>query len=335
MIRAQHASLESGGDTGGDGARMGWRGPHGASRPHRPVMEAEIIEAFTLCAPGSGWIVDATVGAGGHARLLLEALPDVRLIGVDQDPDALELAAETLAEFGGRVKLLRGRMSELCRLLRRERVERPVGFLADLGVSSMQIDRAERGFSFQQDGPLDMRMDPSRDRTAANVINEWDEGDLADLFFYEGDERAARKIARAIVEARRRVPFRRTGALADLIANTVGSRGGGPNRIHPATRVFQALRRAVNEEGDELLAGLACAEHWLQVGGLLAVITFHSGEDRVVKRELTRRDGPWEPLTPKGKPLAAARGEVRDNPRSRSAKLRTARRRASSEEAAS
>ncbi|MFT7486532.1 MAG: 16S rRNA (cytosine1402-N4)-methyltransferase [Candidatus Paceibacteria bacterium] len=268
-----------------------------------------------------GWFVDGTTGAGGHSEMLLERCPKLQLLCIDQDPDALKLASKRLARFGERVRLRRARHSELCRVIRKERVGRLSGALFDLGVCSLHLDRAERGFSFAEDGPLDMRMDPSRARSAADIVNGWDEGDLADLIYYEGDETHSRKIAHAIVDARRRTPFMRTGALAHLVAQTLG---GGGGKIHPATRTFQALRRAVNEEGEELMGALQTAEHWLDDGGVLAVISFHSGEDRVVKRFLQQgaREGRWA-LQSK-KPIVAAHTEVRSNRRSRSAKLRAA-----------
>jgi 16S rRNA (cytosine1402-N4)-methyltransferase len=252
---------------------------------------------------------------------LLEACPKLQLLGIDQDPEALSLAKSCLAPFGERVRLRRARHSELCRVIRKERLGRLQGVLFDLGVCSLHLDRPERGFSFQGDGPLDMRMDPARERTAAEIVNTWDEGDLADLFYYEGDETRARKIARGIVEARRRVPFLRTAALAEVIAASLGHPGG---KIHPATKSFQALRRAVNEEGEELLLGLQAAEHWLDAGGALVVISFHSGEDRTVKRFLQggARELRWE-LQSK-KPRMASLEERRANRRSRSARLRGA-----------
>jgi 16S rRNA (cytosine1402-N4)-methyltransferase len=271
-----------------------------------------------------GWIVDATLGAGGHSALIANAFPRVRILGLDQDPQILEHAARKLAPFERRVRIRRGRMSSLASIVDEEGAFRVVGVLFDLGASSLQLDSATRGFSFQSDGPLDMRMDPDRERTAADIVNKWDESDLADLFFYEGGESRSRKIARAIVESRRRAPFLRTGALADLIERVTGR---GDAKIHPATRVFQALRRAVNEEGEELLAGLAGAEQWLVDGGRLAVISFHSGEDGAVKRFLAdgERDGRWE--LDSRKPIHAGHDEVRRNPRSRSASLRVATRR--------
>jgi 16S rRNA (cytosine1402-N4)-methyltransferase len=214
-------------------------------------------------------------------------------------------------------------MSQASQVMDEEGVARVVGWLCDLGASSLQLDDPARGFSFQADGPLDMRMDPSSERTAADIVNAWDESDLADLFFYEGGEARSRRIARAIVESRRRAPFRRTGALADAIERAVG-RGGGVGRIHPATKVFQALRRAVNEEGEELLGSLAVAEAWLVDAGRLAVISFHSGEDGEVKRFLAEgvRAGRWELATKK--PIHAREEEVQSNRRARSASLRVA-----------
>lgn len=301
--------------------------PEGEGRPvHIPVLAGEVLH--TLLAgrdPLSleGWFVDGTTGAGGHSRLLLEACPKIQLLCIDQDPDALQEAGQHLSSFGERVRLRQARHSELCRVIRKERIGRLQGVLLDLGVCSLHLDRAERGFSFHQDGPLDMRMDPTRDRTAAEIVNHWDESDLADLFYYEGNETRARKIAKAIVEARRRAPFLRTAVLAQTVASCLGNPGG---KTHPATKTFQALRRAVNEEGEELQLGLQAAEHWLDDGGVLAVISFHSGEDREVKRFVQEgvKESRWESLTKK--PLMATREEIRDNRRARSARLRGARR---------
>ena len=290
-------------------------------RIHEPVLLRQVLESL---APDPdelvGWIVDGTLGAGGHARALLERCPNISLLGLDQDPSLIEVATEHLADFSNRVRVVRGRHSNLAEILSRAGVGRPVGMLLDLGVNSLHLDQAERGFSFQADGPLDMRMDPSRDRTAADIVNNWDEEDLADLFYHEGDERQSRRIARAICAARRRVPFLRTAALADLIANETG--GGG--RIHPATRTFQALRRAVNEEGEELLAALQAAEDVLADGARLVVLTFHSGEDKATKRWFSERarDGHWRLVT--RKPLGPDPTERRANPRARSAFLRYA-----------
>jgi len=298
----------------------------GTGPVHLPVLPVQVLQILAGDEPGGpeGWIVDCTLGAGGHASSILNAFPRAKLFGIDQDPDILGHAARALRAFGSRARIRRGRMSALGRLLDEECLTRVVGVLIDLGASSLQLDLPERGFSFAKDGPLDMRMDPDRQRTAADIVNGWDESDLADLFFYEGGEPRSRKLARAIVEARRRAPFLRTGALAELVERTLGRSSGERGHLHPATRVFQALRRAVNEEGEELLAALAHAEQWLVDGGRLAAISFHSGEDGAVKRFLAQgaQAGRWRLLTKK--PVRAGREEVRANRRARSASLRGA-----------
>ena len=304
-----------------------------SDRPvHVPVLAEEVARLLggrRSADSTSGLLVDVTLGAGGHSALLLERFPRLRLLGTDQDPEILSVARERLEPFQDRVRIEHARMSELTQVLA-DLDEQPMALLMDLGASSLQLDRPERGFSFAWDGPLDMRMDPRRARTAADIVNTWDEGDLADLFFHEGGERGARKVARALVEARRRAPFRRTRGLSEAVAIALGkpirSGGDGPRRgsIHPATRVFQALRRAVNEEADELEAGLAAAREHLAPGGRLLAISFHSGEDGVVKRFLAEgaRAGEWVLET--RRPVEAGPEEVRRNPRSRSAKLRVA-----------
>lgn len=306
---------------------------------HVPVLAKEVLDVFAgrgaqagqsqgagePQAPEAveGWIVDATVGAGGHTRRMLERMPGVSVLGFDQDPEILEVAARELESFGNRVHLERVRMSGIPGVLRNLELPAPIGWLADIGASSLQLDRPERGFSFLSDGPLDMRMDPTRERTASDIINGWDESDLADLFYHEGGESRSRQIARTICQDRRRAPFRRTGALAQCVARAVGPRASA-GRLHPATRVFQALRRAVNEEGEELAAGLEAAEICLADGGILCLISFHSGEDGQVKRYLKTgaRDGRWELITKK--PLRPSRDEEQRNVRSRSARLRAA-----------
>jgi 16S rRNA (cytosine1402-N4)-methyltransferase len=289
------------------------------------VLAKQVIDALTETLSldsFDGWIVDGTLGAAGHSARLLEVLPRANLLGVDQDLEILEHARGTLAPYSDRVRVRHGRMSDLARTISKEQIGQPAAMLFDLGVSSLQLDAARRGFSFMSDGPLDMRMDTERERTAADIVNRWDESDLADLIFYEGGEHGARKVARAIVAARRNAPFMRTAGLADTIARALG--GGG--RIHPATRTFQALRRAVNEEGDELLRGLTAAEYWLAPGGRLGVITFHSGEDRAVKRFFAdgAKAGTWDLVT--RRPLGPDATEQRTNRRARSAKLRVAER---------
>ena len=308
---------------------------------HIPVLSEEVAHLLGgRCQPDSveGLVVDATLGAGGHSALLLERFPRLRLLGTDQDPEILSVARERLELFSSRVRIEHARMSELTGLLR-DLDEAPIGLLMDLGASSLQLDRPERGFSFAWDGPLDMRMDPRRERTAADIVNSWDEGDLADLFFHEGGERGARRVAKAIVDARRRTPFRRTRGLSEIVALSLGrpvragtprgAQKGGKTAIHPATRVFQALRRAVNEEAEELEAGLQAASDHLAEGGRLLAISFHSGEDGVVKRFLAggSQAGAWE--LESRRPIESTRDEVRRNPRSRSAKLRVAIRRRS------
>jgi 16S rRNA (cytosine1402-N4)-methyltransferase len=301
-----------------------------AGGSHVPVLGAEVVELFGALstepskpAAGDLWIVDGTVGLGGHAERILDAIPQARILGFDQDPEALELARTKLARFGSRARLRRGRLSQLDRLVVEDLTVPAQGVLFDLGVSSLQLDRPDRGFSFQADGPLDMRMDPSRDRTAADIVNTWDESDLADLLYYEGGETRARPIAHAIAAARRRAPFLRTGALAETVTAAAGASARSA-KIHPATRVFQALRRAVNEEGEELIAGLAAAERLVGPGGRLVVLSFHSGEDREVKRFFAQgaREERWSVLTKK--PVEASEVERHENPRARSAKLRAA-----------
>ncbi len=293
---------------------------------HTPVLVREVLDLLGagLGLEAGSFVVDATLGAGGHSEAILDAFPDCRLVGIDQDQEILALAHARLERFGDRVRIHRARMSGLAELLQRESLGRPAALLMDLGVSSLQLDSRERGFSFQEDGPLDMRMDPSRERTAADIVNHWDESDLADLFYYEAGETRSRKIARAIVEARRRAPFLRTLALADTVERACVGRGPRGGKLHPATRTFQALRRAVNEESEELLAGLDAAEDWLANGGRLVVISFHSGEDGAVKRFIADgvRRGRWSSASKKS--TGASAEETRANPRSRSARVRAA-----------
>lgn len=297
----------------------------GGSNPvHRSVLSAQVLHygVSPEAAERGGWFLDGTLGAGGHSSLLLGSYPRLRILGVDQDPEILEHARARLAPFGERARVVPGRISELPEICAREGIESAVGMLFDLGVSSLQLDEASRGFSFLQDGPLDMRMDPTRERTAADIVNSWDESDLADLLYYEGGETHSRRIARAIVQGRRRAPFLRTLALADWIEAEVGAGG----KTHAATRCFQALRRAVNEEGEELDAALSAAEDMLVDRGRLVIISFHSGEDAQVKRRLRdgAREGLWSLLT--RKPVRPEADELRANRRSRSASLRAAER---------
>ena len=301
-------------------------------QPHTPVLYQEIIHA--LQPRDLGRYVDGTLGAGGHARGILEACaPGGRLLGLDVDPQALALARETLAPYGERATLVQASYETLAAQLSALGWDAVDGVVLDLGASSMQFDRPERGFSFLQDGPLDMRFGPSAPTSAADLVNGLDESELADLIFRYGEERDSRKIARAIVRAR---PLHTTRELAAVIQAASPRRG---DRIHPATRTFQALRIAVNEELASVENTLPQAVAALRPGGRLAVISFHSLEDRIVKdflREQSQEhvNPPYERLYEverkavvkliTRKPLTASEEETRDNPRARSAKLRVA-----------
>ena len=302
------------------------------SWPHQPVLYNEIIHA--LQPQSSNSYVDGTLGAGGHARGILEAsFPDGRLLGMDVDPQALAAAWERLAEFGSRAVIIQASYTTLSEQLDELGWDKVDGILLDLGLSSMQVDTPERGFSFKADAPLDMRFDPRNPATAADLVNYLPEKELADLIYRYGEERRSRQIARAIVKAR---PIETTQELAQLVARAVR---GGRQDIHPATKTFQALRIAVNQELESLETVLPQAVASLNPGGRLAVIAFHSLEDRIVKqffrqesrdcicpprqpvctcnhqatiREITRR-----PIMPQDK-------EIQENPRARSARLRVA-----------
>ena len=289
---------------------------------HVPVMTAPVLEF--LRPERGGLFVDCTVGLGGHSRALLEA-GAARVIGLDRDPDALARARETLAPWGDRVELVHADYRALEEVLDARQIARVDGALADLGVSSMQFDAPGRGFSFQRDEPLDMRMDQSAGDTAADLVARSSERELADAIFQYGEERFSRRIARALVAARREAPVATTGRLASIVRRAIPRRG--PMRIDPATRTFQALRIWVNRELDGLDRFVEAAARRLRAGARLVVITFHSLEDRIVKhtlRALQQRDGLVQVLTKK--PIVASDEEVERNPRSRSAKLRAAER---------
>ena len=293
-----------------------------ATPVHAPVMPAETL---SLLAPRTdGLYVDCTVGLGGHTELLLGAGAG-RVIGLDRDLSALAHARTRLAPSAARVELVHADYRTLPHVLAERQITGIDGALADLGVSSMQLDDAERGFSFRHDGPLDMRMNASAGETLADRLAQVDEGTLADVIYQYGEERHARRIARAIVTARDREPFTRTGALAAVVRRAAG--GGGWQRIDPATRTFQALRIWINGELDGLDAFLTSTVAALRTGGRLVVIAFHSLEDRVVKHTFRALARPAEGgaavgriLTPK--PIEAGDAECAANPRARSAKVR-------------
>ncbi|MCB9687216.1 MAG: 16S rRNA (cytosine(1402)-N(4))-methyltransferase RsmH [Alphaproteobacteria bacterium] len=297
----------------------------------RPTFEHTSVllpETVARMAPADGEVyVDCTVGGGGHTRALLEAA-DCRVIGLDRDPAALAAATENTADFGDRFVPVRASFSELGDVLDRLGIAHVNGILADLGVSSHQLDTAERGFSFRFSGPLDMRMDPEGPTTAADLCNELDQNELVRILRDYGEERQAVRVARAIVADR---PWSDTRALAETVARVVGGKG----RIHPATRTFQALRIAVNDELGELERLLPLAVERLLPGGRLCVITFHSLEDRITKRFLDAMSGKGRPRDPYGNPIGPVHLRVfpdvapspdEENPRARSARLRSAQR---------
>jgi 16S rRNA (cytosine1402-N4)-methyltransferase len=300
-------------------------------------MVREILE-WMNAGPGRRF-VDATLGGGGHSAALLEASsPDGAVLGLDADPEAVARARERLAVYGTRFRAVHSRFSRLDEVAHAEGFVPADAVVFDLGVSSDQLQDPARGFSFQHDGPLDMRMDPHRPRTAADIVNTWSEDELDRLFREYGEEPRARRIAQAIVRARVREPILRTLQLAEVVADAVGGRRG---RLHPATRVFQALRIVVNQELEELERGLTAALSILRVGGRVVVIAFHSLEDRIVKqmfrthepRQVALQEGgcrsvvqepPVRILT--RHPVRPRNDEVQRNPRARSARLRVAER---------
>ncbi|HET9418638.1 MAG TPA: 16S rRNA (cytosine(1402)-N(4))-methyltransferase RsmH [Chthoniobacterales bacterium] len=298
---------------------------------HRPVLAREVIE---LLAPKPGsLVIDATCGGGGHTEAILAAGADV--LALDQDPDAIEYAQKELARFGGRVTLHQANFRHADKILDELGIAKVGGALVDLGVSSRQLENAERGFSMMRNGPLDMRMDPRTELTAATIVNNYSEEELTRLFRELGEEPAARRIASIIVKERKTTPFRETLQLARAIEKVVGRHG----RRHPATQVFQALRMQVNDELGALPDGLRVMTERLEPGARIAVIAFHSLEDRIVKNFFRDHSRDWldrpewpEPrrnpeydlkiITPK--PIEPGEEEQRANPRSRSAKLRVA-----------
>lgn len=290
---------------------------------HQPVMVEEVIVGLN-CQSGKIY-VDGTVGQGGHAMAILEAsAPAGQVVGLDQDREALEVTSQRLLSYRNRVRLSHRCYSDLGEVLRQFAITSVAGILLDLGMSSSQLERSGRGFSFQGDEPLDMRMNPDEQTlTAADILNSYSEADLNKIFWEWGEERWARRIARQIVEARRQTPFTSTASLVRLISRAVpGSKSG--RRINPATRVFQALRIAVNRELEKLADFLPAALGWLEPKGRLVIISYHSLEDRLVKQNFVamEKTGQIQRLTKK--PLVPNEAEVKSNPRARSAKLRVA-----------
>ncbi|MGI8797258.1 MAG: 16S rRNA (cytosine(1402)-N(4))-methyltransferase RsmH [Acidimicrobiia bacterium] len=305
---------------------------------HRPVMAPEVVELLASVSPGV--VVDATVGGGGHARLLLESRPDLRILGIDRDGDAVAAAREALAGYGDRVRIEQGSFEELASIVGSAWSEgKIVGILFDLGVSSPQLDRAERGFSYWGDAPLDMRMDNSQPLTAADVVNDYSEADLTRLIRANGEERFAGRIASRIVERR---PLHTTGELVDIIKDAIPARTRRRGR-HPARRTFQAIRMEVNRELPSLSTALDESVHLLTPGGRVLVVSYHSLEDRMVKERFRAWAGtaPVEGYVPPHlprpvatqaplvkivtrRPLRPSERELADNPRAASARLRVA-----------
>lgn len=274
---------------------------------HEPVLLREVVE--WLRADEGGTFVDCTIGLGGHARAVLDASPSARIIGIDRDSEALALARKRLSIFEQRVQLIHANFEDVGSKLVVAGVKHVQGILADLGVSSLQLDQNERGFSFVSDAPLDMRMDQNTGSTAAALVNQLSERELADLIFEYGEDRGARKIARTIVRARDREAIATTKQLADIVVRALNVPGRW--RIHPATRTFQALRIAVNDELDALERFIPNAITALARGGRLAIISFHSLEDRIVKRSFLRESGRCQCEQPSMQ--SGKRGEVLDN----------------------
>ncbi len=287
---------------------------------HLPVLVDEVT--FLLRPRRGGWVVDGTIGMGGHAERLLEASgAGTRLVGIDRDPEALRRARQRLARFGERVVLKQGSFRELAALAAEAGAGAAATVLLDLGLSSYQLEESTRGFSFRNPEPLDMRFDPTRGPTAADLLNSLSREELGRILFEYGEERHARRIARRIAERRTRAPLLTTTDLVAAVKEAV-PRAAWPGRIHVATRTFQAVRMAVNEEAEALTEALPQAASLLTRGGRLGVISFHSGEDRIVKRSfrLLEQGGGFVGLLPS--PIQPGRDEVKDNARARSAKLR-------------
>ncbi len=298
---------------------------------HDPVMLAEILAIFEPVPPGV--VVDATVGGAGHAIAILDLREDLELVGLDQDPTAVAVSGARLARFGGRATVRHARFDQLAAVLDDLGVAGICGVLFDLGVSSHQLDAGERGFSFRNDGPLDMRMDPTKGRSAADIVNSVSERELADILWFHGDERHSRRIARSIIAAR---PLTTTTELADVVAAAMPA-ASRRSPGHPARRTFQALRIAVNEELEVIEPALVDAVRRMVPGGRGIVLSYHSGEDRIVKRTLRHLAG-LDRQVPRGLPVAdvdgpiellhrgsrtASPAEIERNPRASAARLRS------------
>ncbi len=302
---------------------------------HVPIMVSEVL---TLLEPARGGIfVDGTLGGGGHAEAVLSALPEGgRLFGIDRDDEALRAAGARLARFGDRFTAIKGNFFDMKALLAEHGIYRVDGILLDLGVSSHQLDAAERGFSYKAEAPLDMRMDRSAPLTARTVVNTWSEAELRNIFYEYGEEKFSAKIASRIAERRKEKPIETTTELAELIKGAIPAKFRNEPQ-HPARRCFQAIRIAVNGELDGLEAAIRSAHDLLNPGGRLAVLTFHSLEDRIVKEAFQKRLNPCtcpknlpvcvcgkvaDVVKVTGKPITPTEEELAENPRSRSAKLR-------------
>lgn len=286
---------------------------------HKPIMYQEILDIFSEKAGPKDKFLDATFGRGGHTKKILDTFPNIQVTALDQDPDAVEYGNREFSEYikQNRLKIIKSNFSKYGSSDSATEYDRFDGILMDLGVSSPQLDTPSRGFSLYHDGPLDMRMDPTQDLSAREIVNEWDERDLADLFYHYGDVKKSFRVAKAIVTRRKEKPFETTLELADVIAKTLGWRKAGH---HPATECFQALRIVVNDEMNAANEGIQNLVEMLNYQGRLFVITFHSLEDRLVKRLLLSLDHIGKPVFKKV--IQPSKEEQRDNPRSRSAKLR-------------
>jgi 16S rRNA (cytosine1402-N4)-methyltransferase len=303
---------------------------------HVPVLVNEVLELLDV--KDGGVYVDGTAGSGGHSKAMLKAAEGSFVLAIDRDTEAVERTSRRLDEFGDRVKVVQGNFSEIGAKVRANGLDRVDGILLDLGVSSEQLDVGGRGFSIRNDGPLDMRMNMEEDMSAESIVNTADAMELADIFRKYGEERRSMPVARAIVRARKNGPIRTTGELAEIVARVFGGRR---SKIHPATRVFQALRIHVNKELEMLERGLVEGLGLLSPGGRFAVISYHSLEDRIVKHFFKKHAGRWESLQEGGrawigadpavklvtrKPVIPSSEEIERNSRARSAKLRVAER---------